>query len=254
MGVKMPRFLDYFSNFASTYKKYRPTYPRAIFKFLAKSSPSTSLAWDCGTGNGQAAIALADFFTQIHATDLSAAQIVQATKHPRIRYSNEPAESCSLPSLVADAIVVASAYHWFDAERFQSEVMRVLVPGGLLCTMAYGTTKISPRLDAAVDNIRKEILEPYWPPEAKDPSRRHPPETENLKHLPTDAYTIECDWRLDDLLGYVSTWSAFQLAIQNSDTMAIEHCYSQLTNAWGKEDFKTVAWDIDLQVLRRIPF
>ena len=49
-----------------------------LFTYLASLCPAHDLAWDCATGNGQAAVALAPHFEQVIATDASAQQIDQA--------------------------------------------------------------------------------------------------------------------------------------------------------------------------------
>lgn len=41
---------------ADVYLNARPTYPRDWYSMLASRTPCHSLAWDAGTGNGQAAI------------------------------------------------------------------------------------------------------------------------------------------------------------------------------------------------------
>jgi hypothetical protein len=69
------RFEDHFSSPSKQYAPHRPRYPEAIHAYLASIAPGHSLAWDCGTGKGQAAIGLAKYFDQVHATDAIAAQI-----------------------------------------------------------------------------------------------------------------------------------------------------------------------------------
>ena len=49
-------FEDHFSKQSQLYAQYRPKYPAEIYSYLASLAPGRSLAWDCGTGNGQAAI------------------------------------------------------------------------------------------------------------------------------------------------------------------------------------------------------
>ena len=78
------RFADHFSRGAAAYAEFRPRYPRALFVWLAASAPGRSLAWDCATGTGQAAIGLADDFARVVATDASAAQVASAVRHPRV--------------------------------------------------------------------------------------------------------------------------------------------------------------------------
>ena len=40
---------------AKQYADVRPSYPPQLFHFIASKTPSHHLAWDVGTGNGQAA-------------------------------------------------------------------------------------------------------------------------------------------------------------------------------------------------------
>ncbi|MBS1246447.1 MAG: methylase involved in ubiquinone/menaquinone biosynthesis, partial [Proteobacteria bacterium] len=68
-------FQDHFSTQADAYARYRPTYPDALYAWLASRVPARALAWDCGTGSGQAAVALAAHFTQVIASDPSREQI-----------------------------------------------------------------------------------------------------------------------------------------------------------------------------------
>jgi methylase of polypeptide subunit release factors len=71
-------FKDHFSRHAADYAKFRPRYPNELFAYLASISPSHERAWDCATGNGQAAGALAAKFHSVIATDGSAKQIENA--------------------------------------------------------------------------------------------------------------------------------------------------------------------------------
>ncbi|NUM61745.1 MAG: SAM-dependent methyltransferase, partial [Ignavibacteriaceae bacterium] len=89
------KFEDHFSELAETYSRYRPSYPKKLFEYLASICKQHQLAWDCGTGNGQAAISLADYFDKIIATDASKEQLEQSSKHPKIIFKNEPAEKVS---------------------------------------------------------------------------------------------------------------------------------------------------------------
>ena len=56
--LKMDRFKDNFSKQSDAYQKYRPSYPKELFEYLRTLVSNNNLAWDCGTGNGQAAIGL----------------------------------------------------------------------------------------------------------------------------------------------------------------------------------------------------
>src|SRR4051794_24102231 len=127
-----PSFPDLFSGHAALYARARPTYPDNLIAELAELARGSALAWDVGTGNGQAARLLARHFDRVHATDASPQQIAEAEPHPQIEFSAEPAERCSLPNGVCNLVLAAQALHWFDLESFYAEAQRVLRPGGLL--------------------------------------------------------------------------------------------------------------------------
>jgi len=114
-------FKDHFSVQAADYAKFRPTYPQELFDYLGNIAPSRHLAWDCGTGNGQAAVGLASVFDRVIATDASGKQILNAQRNERVEYHMAPAENSGIKSGSLDLIMVAQALHWFDLERFYAE-------------------------------------------------------------------------------------------------------------------------------------
>jgi SAM-dependent methyltransferase len=74
-----------FATEAAQYAHLRPTYPEGLFAFLLTTVTSREVAWDCATGNGQAARHLARYVGRVIATDESAEMIAQA---PEIQGSN----------------------------------------------------------------------------------------------------------------------------------------------------------------------
>ena len=156
-------FEDHFSKHSEQYAQYRPQYPDEIYAYLASLAPGHSLAWDCGTGNGQAAIGLAKYFDKVHATDASAEQISRAYHHDKVEYGMEPAEHVSLGASSTDLVTVAVAIHWFNFDEFYREVKRVLKSEGILAVWTYSLPKISPQIDSFVNQYYYEILSGYWP-------------------------------------------------------------------------------------------
>ena len=125
-------FPDHFSDCADLYEASRPTYPDALFSYLASLVAAHDLAWDCATGNGQAALGLTPHFRAVVATDASPRQIAQAHPHPKVTYLVAPAERTPLPDGSVDLVTVATAFHWLDFPRFYGEVRRVAKPDGIL--------------------------------------------------------------------------------------------------------------------------
>ncbi len=80
---------DRFSEHASQYAAFRPHYPKELYDFIYRHVTKFDLAWDAGTGNGQAAAELARRFKKVHATDISKKQLEHAVLHPNINYAEE---------------------------------------------------------------------------------------------------------------------------------------------------------------------
>jgi ubiquinone/menaquinone biosynthesis C-methylase UbiE len=111
-------FKDHFSGHADSYEAYRPDYPEALFAYLASLVPARKFAWDCATGNGQAAVALMPWFDRVIATDASRKQLDEARDADRITYLAAPAERTPLPDASVDLVTVAQALHWFNLPAF----------------------------------------------------------------------------------------------------------------------------------------
>ena len=129
---------DNFSSHSKAYAQFRPHYPKELFDHLLTFVNSKNTAWDCGTGNGQVAGVLADYFTEVYATDISQQQLNEAVRKNNIHYSVQPAEGTGFTDHRFDLITVAQAIHWFRFDPFYAEAKRTLQPGGLLAVIGYG--------------------------------------------------------------------------------------------------------------------
>ena len=156
-------FRDHFSGHAADYREFRPVYPPELFALLASLAPGHELAWDCGTGNGQAAVGLAEHFERIFATDASTKQIQEAEPHPKIEYGIAPAERCPLSNACVDLVLVAQALHWFDFDKFYAEVRRVCRPGGLLAATCYYEPGVNGEVNEVLSRY-EGLVRSCWPP------------------------------------------------------------------------------------------
>ena len=244
-------FKDHFSGHAADYRVFRPTYPPALFAFLADIAPGRTLCWDCGTGSGQAAVALADHFGRVFATDASAEQVRQAEPHPRVEYAVAPAERCPLPDGSADLVTVAQALHWFDHDRFYAEVRRVGRPGGLLAAWAYDFHSVGPDMDPVLDRLQAEFVGSYWPPErhwVRDGYRTLP---FPFPAVPAPAFELTAEWNLSQLVGYMNTWSAVKRFEQANGFNPLDRLAGELAAVWGDPAAtRTVRWAMPLRVGR----
>jgi SAM-dependent methyltransferase len=241
-------FQDHFSRQAGEYTQYRPRYPRALFEFLARMPAERRAAWDCGTGNGQAAVDLAEFFERVVATDPSSSQIAHAESHPRVEYAVAAAENCPLDSDTVDLVTVAQALHWFERDRFYQQVRRVGRKGSVLAVWSYGLASISPPIDTIVWHLYEDILGTYWPPERKLVEAGYATIEFPFEPIATPEFTMAAQWSLGELLGYLRTWSSVQRYILAEQVDPLRLISDDLAAAWGAADApREVHWPVYLR-------
>jgi SAM-dependent methyltransferase len=241
-------FKDHFSKQAADYAKFRPRYPHNMFEYLGSLAPRRQLAWDCGTGNGQAAVGLAFVFDRVIATDASEKQIANAQPHERVEYRVAPAENSGIKSGTVDLIMVAQALHWFDLDRFYDEVRRVLKKNSVLAASAYNLLHVEPAIDEVINRYYYEVVGTFWPPERVL--------IEKFEELPlpfseiqTPSFEMIGQWNLEHLVGYLRSWSATQRFMAAKGADPLEQITDELRGAWGNPpQVRSVIWPLTLRV------
>lgn len=231
---------------AAIYLEARPTYPKEWYSMLAEHTPLHSLAWDAGTGNGQAAIGVAEHYDQVIATDVSEALLKHALQHPRVKYLHTPL-SLSDDELVTmlggegsiDLVTVATAVHWFDLPRFYSLVARLLrKPGGVVAVWTYFHLAVSPIFDLLIKRFHDSCL-PFRSPNVRyafDGYKTLPFPFEDIglgsegKPMPLD---IPKKLSFEAFLGWFKSWSAVNTAKEQGVDLLSEDIVKEWENAWG---------------------
>lgn len=247
----MNGFKDHFSRQSDTYADARPRYPAALFDWLASQAPARELAWDIGCGNGQASVGLAGHFKRVVACDPSAAQIRNAVAHPRIDYRMQAAESATLPEATVDLLIVAQALHWFDLDVFYASAMPALKPGALFAAWCYGTSTVTPEVDAVFERLYCGPLDAFWPPERAHIENHYAdlpmPFDERLTVPPM---SMEVDWTADQYLAYLRSWSASQRHLDATGVDAVSEIEEDLRAAFGDQS-RTVRWPLAIKACRK---
>jgi len=244
-------FKDLFSERPDAYARYRPTYPPALFAWLAAQVPSAKLAIDVGTGNGQAAVALAEHFERVIGLDPSEAQLGSARRHPRVEYRSSRAEQLATADASADAIYVAQALHWFQHGAFFGEVRRVLAPGGVLAVSCYELSKITPEIDAVVMELYQGYLDAYWEPERKLVETGYRTIDFPFPERAVPAFDMRAAWTLEDLVGYLGTWSPLKRFRSERGFDPLEAIVPAPRAAWGEARERTVVWPLTVRAFCR---
>lgn len=247
----MVGFKDLFSKQSKEYAASRPTYPRALFDFLAGLVERRELAWDCATGNGQAAAILAEYFDRVVASDASAKQIENAKAGPNVRFAVFPAEKAELEDAGVDLITVAQALHWFNFDDFYREARRVSRKGAVIAAWTYGMHSASPEVDAVTQRFNTDVIGRYWPKEVRYVENRYEDIPFPFKQVDAPSFQIELQWSLRDLASYLYTWSSVQRYMAENGSDPVEKLYPDFEKAWGKEGaVRRVTWPLYLKVGR----
>ncbi len=245
----MKTFKDHFSTASDHYRKFRPDYPEALFQYLASISPKQQQALDVGCGNGQASLALSQFFSQVDACDASAEQIKNAATTSNLQYHVNPAEALPAADNSVDLVTVAQAIHWFEHHAFFNEVERVLKPGGVFACWGYELLHTNTELDAVIRYIHSTVLADYWPPERALLEQRYGPIPFPYPAVATPSFNMQALWSLDHLMGYLNTWSAVKAYQKQRDINPIEEHRAAIVKAWGApQKTLTIIWPLILFV------
>lgn len=246
----MIEFEDQFSKQANSYRAFRPTYPDSLFDHIASLTNSHNLAWDCATGNGQAASKLVTYFDHVIATDASKTQIENALQIDRVEFRVAPAEESGLLDSSVDLITVANALHWFDKTRFFQECKRVLKPNGILAAWCYEAFQTEDQFKDAFNPIYEDISQ-YWSTRLKDVRDHYGSIELPFEELHSPKMEMVLDWDLKQCLGFLRSWSACQNCIDATGSDPTIKWFDMAVSIWGAPETKRpVRWNIHLKLAK----
>ena len=201
---------DFFSSQSKVYAAFRPPYPKDLYKFIFRHLPDKKVAWDCATGNGQVAHYLASYFKEVYATDISQQQLDHAVREKNIFYSKCPAEKTGFRDNQFSLITIAQALHWFDQRLFFEEARRVAKPNAIVAAWGYGLLNIDPVIDGLIMEFYKDKVGPYWDEARKLVETEYRSVDFPFDEIKAPSFSIKVQWTIDQLAGYLSSWSATQ--------------------------------------------
>ncbi|XVE95813.1 hypothetical protein REPUB_Repub02eG0165500 [Reevesia pubescens] len=231
---------------AKQYAEGRPSYPPELFKFIASKTPEYDLAWDVGTGSGQAARSLAEIYKNVIATDTSPKQLEFATKLPNIRYRHtspvmslvELEQNVAAESSV-DLVTIAQAMHWFDLPVFYQQVKWVLKkPHGIIAAWCYTTPEVNDSIDKILQRFYQNS---YWDPQRQMVDDKY--KGIDFPFKPVDGadstapfeFANERLMGLEDYFTYLRSWSAYQKAKEKDVELLSENVIEDFKRAWGED-------------------
>ena len=172
-----------FGTAADQYQRGRPEYPQSAVEWLVPRRARNVL--DLGAGTGKLTRSLAAAGLKVTAVEpLREMRERLAAAVPGAVVLAGTAERIPLGDDSVDAVVVAHAWHWFDAALAVPEIARVLVPGGtlsLVWNMRDETELWAAALGAIMHQHSRQAIDaspeigaPFGPPERMEVRWRQP--------------------------------------------------------------------------------
>jgi SAM-dependent methyltransferase len=240
---------NWFDSGGENYARFRPEYPLALSAYLADLAPGRGLAVDVGCGNGQLTTQLASHFNAVIGIDPSEDQINNAPAVENIRFLSAPAEALPVPDATADLITAAQAAHWFDLSVFYAEARRAGRQGAVLALISYGVLQLDDDLRDRFMSFYYDEIGPFWPPERRLVDSGYADIDFPFEALPTPDLSIDRDWDLGQLLGYISTWSAVRQARDAGRDDLLTTFAAEFETLWGDPATRRrVSWPIAMRL------
>jgi len=242
---------DNFSTQAKAYAQYRPYYPPEMIAYIASLVPNKETALDVATGNGQVAAQLAKYFEKVYGTDISEKQLQNATQAPNVMYKLERAEETGFDESQFDLVAVAQAIHWFNFDAFYKEIYRILKPDGIFAVLGYGLLSTNTDTDKILHRFYYDIVGPYWDDERRYLDENYTTIPFPFDELETQKFTNNFTWTLEQLTGYLETWSATQHYIKKNGSNPVDIIRDELQESWEKSD-KSVTFPLLLRIGKKV--
>ncbi|XP_048138001.1 putative methyltransferase DDB_G0268948 [Rhodamnia argentea] len=255
---------ELFGKQAQRYVDGRPSYPPQLFQFIASKTPSHDLAWDVGTGSGQAARSLAEIYKNVVATDVSPKQLELAPKLPNVRYeltspvvsTAELQQKVSADSTV-DLVTIAMALHWFDRPNFYRQAKRLLKkPHGVIAACGYTMPRVTGPVDSIYEKFYSMDSNPYWSPthklvidEYRDMDFPFEP-VEGMEDTGPVRFVAERAMGLDEFLTFIRSTSPYLKAREEGVELLGRDVVERYERAWNEdgEEEKTVKFPVFLRI------
>ena len=139
--------------------------------------------------------------------------------------------------------------HWFDFERFIAEVKRVAKSGAVLAVWGYELLNISEEIDAAIVYFYKNIVGSYWDDERLHIENHYASVPFPYEDIRFEVFTQTYTWGIEELAGYLSTWSSVQKFIKQNGYNPVNQFIEGILPLWEEKEM-TVKFPVFLKMGR----
>ncbi len=103
---------------------------------------------------------------------------------------------------------------------------------------------ISPAIDAIVNHYYHTIVDPYWPPQRALVERSYTDIEIPFQNTDTAHFRMCAEWSVDDLIGYLGTWSATERYRQATHSDPLPDLKTELDPVWPSNQRTLVVWPV----------
>ena len=155
--------MDQFNKVASTYAKFRPTYPETVYKNIQELGTSEKFekTADIGCGAGHSIDGLKKISNDIVGVEPGDGLRMEAIqKYPEFEFVKGTGENTNLEDQSVNLITVATAFYWMDRVEAIEEFNRILKDDGALALYRYRFPRIASNKE--VDDIVQKHCMDHW--------------------------------------------------------------------------------------------
>ena len=137
---------------------------------------------------------------------------------------------------------------WLNStgSRFVGFAVPMLIQSGaLIAAWAYGMLSVERRIDSIIGRFNSRIVGPFWPPERAYVDAGYETIPFPFKKIAAPRFSMEKEWTLAELMGYLSTWSSVRRFAARKKSDPLQEIAVELEGAWGDPRLaKRVRWPL----------
>jgi hypothetical protein len=141
--------------------------------------------------------------------------------------------------------------NWFNFKAFEEEVRRVSKPGGVIGIWGYNLmTTTDDHINAAINNFYANVVGPYWDDERKYLEQNYETVPFGFPLLSYQTFSIETRWSLEDLTGYLNSWSAVQHFITANEYNPVNGFEEEISTILKNDEYMNISFPVFLKIGR----
>jgi hypothetical protein len=103
----------------------------------------------------------------------------------------------------------------------------------------------------ALSHYYHRVAGPFWPPERAHVENGYRDLVLPWPAVDAPALAMRADWTRDELVGYVTSWSATGALVRSRGPQPVEDLRAALARAWPGEEPREIRWPLTVKLARR---